>query len=438
MRLVFVLLISSFWLWAETINGFGSALNDFENGKFKNSYEKFKLLFEKDSDNAEINFFLGRSAYELGLYENALSAYDRVLITNAKHYRTRLELGRVYLKLGDLDAAKVEFYDVLAADVPKSVKKNIAILLEKIEKSRTKHKFNAMLKLGAGYDTNVNANPGQTELLNYLSDQFDLTGQNARADSVLKDSFTHETLHVSHIYDGGMRGRYYLNSSALVYNQNHNRHSAFDILYMKASTALSNRMDRYEWSLPLEVDKFMYGSDALLHSYALAPNISYKVDNTSKLNVWAKVRRKIYDKSVNYGRDSEVKELGINWIKKYKDSSFSAGIGYLNEDKTKSASNEPYIDKKVYTAKFGYGRPIGETYLSAQYTYRNFDFTDVIGPKSLQKREDDYNGLFISLAREIFKAYNVELSYQYINNKSNYQPTDYDKQIVSLSMVHYF
>jgi len=438
MRFVFVLFIFLSSLFAEVVVDLKSALSDFEDGKFKSAYEKFNTIFESRSDDLEVNFYLGRSAYEIGLYEDALSAYERVLISEPKSYRSRLELGRVYLKLGDLDAAKFEFYDVLASKPPLSVKKNITILLDKIEEARTRHKVNAMLKVGVGYDSDINANPGQSELLNYLVDQYDLNPTNTTADKLLKDSFMHETLHASHIYDGGMRGRYYSNSSLMVYNQNHNRYSEFDILYMKATTALSNKMDQYEWTLPLEVDKFKYASDPLLHSFAFAPSITWKLDKSSKVSIWAKFRRKIYDKSTNSGRDSNVKETGTYFIKRLDNMRFSLGYSYLDEDKKDSSSSDPFIDKTIHSAKIALSRPIANALLSAQYAYRRFDFKDLIGPKSIENREDDYHSFYTSLSYEVFKGYNAELSYQYIKDKSNYIPSDYDKQIVSVSMVHNF
>ena len=438
MRFVFVLFVLLSSLFAEVVVDFKSALSDFEDGKFKSAYEKFNTLFENRSDDLEVNFYLGRSAYEIGLYEDALSAYERVLISEPKSHRSRLELGRVYLKLGDLDAAKFEFYDVLASTPPLSVKKNILILLDKIEEARTRHKVNAMLKVGIGYDSDINANPGQSELLNYLVNQYDLNPANTTADKLLKDSFMHETLHASHIYDGGMRGRYYSNSSVMLYNQNHNRYSEFDILYMKATTALSNRMDRYEWTLPLEVDKFKYGSDPLLHSFAFAPSLTWKLDKSIKINVWAKFRKKIYDKSSNAGRDSDVIEAGSYFFKNFKNMRVSLGYSYLNEDKKDSTSSDPFIDKTIHSGKIALSRPIADALLSAQYQYRRFDFKDLIGPKSIENREDDYHSFYTSLSYEVFKGYNAELSYQYIKDISNYIPTDYDKQIVSLSMVHYF
>jgi len=438
MRSVFIVLILLSYLLAQTEVDFKSALSDFKEGKFKSAYDKFNTLFENRSDDLEVNFYLGRSAYEIGLYEDALSAYERVLISEPKSYRSRLELGRVYLKLGDLDSAKFEFYDVLASKPPLNVKNNILTLLDKIESSRTRHKFNAMLKIGVGYDSDINANPGQSELLNYLVDQYDFNPTNTTADKLLKDSFVHETLHVSHIYDGGMRGRYYSNSSFMVYNQNHNRYSEFDILYMKATTALSNRMDRYEWALPLEVDKFKYGSDPLLHSFAFAPSVTWNLDKSSKVNLWARFRRKIYDTSSNSGRDSDVKEAGSYFFKNFKNMSFSLGYSYLDEDKRDNASSDPFIDKTIHSVKIALSRPIANVLLSAQYAYRRFDFKDLIGPKSTQNREDDYHSFYTSLSYEVFKGYSAELSYQYIKDKSNYIPTDYDKQIVSLSMVHYF
>lgn len=54
----------------------------FNNSEFQKAYDVFSKLVRKDPSNMDLNFYLGRSAYESGDYETAIFAYDRMLIQN--------------------------------------------------------------------------------------------------------------------------------------------------------------------------------------------------------------------------------------------------------------------------------------------------------------------------------------------------------------------
>jgi tetratricopeptide (TPR) repeat protein len=66
----------------------------YKNKKYQDSYNLFKKLFIKDFKNKNINFFLGLSAFELGLYDEALSAYERILIQDPNALRIKLEYAK--------------------------------------------------------------------------------------------------------------------------------------------------------------------------------------------------------------------------------------------------------------------------------------------------------------------------------------------------------
>ena len=55
-----------------------TALNEYKSGDFKASYEILSKLYMDNLSDADLNFHLGRSAYETGHYEMALAAFERV------------------------------------------------------------------------------------------------------------------------------------------------------------------------------------------------------------------------------------------------------------------------------------------------------------------------------------------------------------------------
>ena len=69
---------------------YSKALKAFKNKNYDKSFKEFNLLFQNNLDNILINYYLGRSAYELGKYEFAISAYDRILIQEPNNSKVRL------------------------------------------------------------------------------------------------------------------------------------------------------------------------------------------------------------------------------------------------------------------------------------------------------------------------------------------------------------
>jgi len=52
----------------------------FKTANYEKSYEIFKNLFSDNPENQLINFYLGRSAFELKKYEEAVFTFQRLLI----------------------------------------------------------------------------------------------------------------------------------------------------------------------------------------------------------------------------------------------------------------------------------------------------------------------------------------------------------------------
>ena len=92
-------------------------------------------------------------------YDEAIFAFERVLVFVPDQHRARLELGRAYFATGNYDRARMELEQVLLANPPTQVKQNVRTLLNQIEaaaqraQSKTEFGGSAM----AGWDSNANA-----------------------------------------------------------------------------------------------------------------------------------------------------------------------------------------------------------------------------------------------------------------------------------------
>ena len=76
---------------------------------------------------------LGRSAYEIGKFEEALSAFNLILMEEPSNSRVKLEVAQTYFAMGNYDESEKIFKDVLKNDsLPPLVKKNVELTLESL------------------------------------------------------------------------------------------------------------------------------------------------------------------------------------------------------------------------------------------------------------------------------------------------------------------
>ena len=136
------------------IKDYNLAKKLFDSKEYEKSYALLHELFLNDLSDPNINFYLGQSAYKLGKYEEALSAYERILIVNEKAYRAKLEMALCYQQLNLPKEAKRILLEV-RQDVPQSVQVNIDANLAAIEDKRKKHSFGGAAILGLNYDSNI-------------------------------------------------------------------------------------------------------------------------------------------------------------------------------------------------------------------------------------------------------------------------------------------
>jgi hypothetical protein len=89
-------------------------------------------LLLTDKDDPQLHFIRGMALAELARYAEAAEEFRWMLAYDPALHRPRLELARVLMLLGQHDAARYNFEQVLASDLPEDVRRNISSLLARI------------------------------------------------------------------------------------------------------------------------------------------------------------------------------------------------------------------------------------------------------------------------------------------------------------------
>ncbi|MDD3506716.1 MAG: hypothetical protein PHX65_09255, partial [Sulfurimonas sp.] len=136
------------------------ASNAYKAKDFKTSYTLFSKLYMVNLSDANLNFMFGISAYEIGNYDMALAAFERVEMLEPANLRNKLEKARTFFMLKMYENAELTFKEVLSNPlIPKNVRKNVEIYLSRVIKEQKKSFTYVTLSLNTLYDSNVNSAP---------------------------------------------------------------------------------------------------------------------------------------------------------------------------------------------------------------------------------------------------------------------------------------
>ncbi|WP_455756961.1 tetratricopeptide repeat protein [Sulfurimonas sp.] len=431
MKYVVLLILSITLMFADTKADYKKGINLFNKKEYKKSAEIFEKIFYEDISNPKISFYMGRCAYELGDYELAMISYERVLILNGKHLRSRLELARTYIMLKMNEKAKTQLNIVLQSNPPEIVKGNIHKLIAFINNSEKNSFWSYYFSVAAGYDTNINSNPGENVLKDYISTTYNLNRSAITTSDIISSKFTQEVASASNFYRFKKKNLF-LESSFMMFAQQYQSHSEYNLVYLALTSAPGTIYNGYKISLPINYSKVYYGAESLLDSNYLQFKIEKRTIYELLAKASMKYERKRYSKESNKARDVETNELELGLDKRIDKHLFR--FSYLRAKDNKTNKNTvSYVNRDIDTYSIKYLSSVYDMInLNAQYSFTKYKFEDKA--TTTDKRVDNFNSYFFSVGKNINKSMSVAAEYKLINNSSNYTPVVYDKRTYNLKL----
>jgi tetratricopeptide (TPR) repeat protein len=105
-----------------------------------------------DPANLDKSFKYAELGIQIGDYEAAISALERMLLYNPDLPRVHLELGVLYFRLGSYVIARSYLTRAVKGDnVPDDVRARVAVFLDDIDDRLSKHRFSGSVYGGLRY-----------------------------------------------------------------------------------------------------------------------------------------------------------------------------------------------------------------------------------------------------------------------------------------------
>ena len=306
------------------------ALKYYNDKKYYKSLEIFNRLFFEDLTNPDLSFYIGLNYIGMGKFDEAIAAYDRVLIIDPSSIRTQLEVAKTHYLMKKYDKSEDEFNDILKQDIPNSVRKNVIAFLDLIDKTKKNHFFNAIVIAGINYDNNVN---------NYDGDKY--TDLKANSDEIVSDLAHQEIAMINYKYR--VNDDIYIKNDSMAFNKMMFKVENKNIILLSNTTSLDYTNKKQVFNLGFYYDRLQFGGTWLMHKWAVLPKYSIPINDKIKLATNIKYESRMFLDSAMSTLNTTYYELNSTAnITLDAINSYSVGIMGAKEamnDSTLSGSN---------------------------------------------------------------------------------------------------
>ena len=264
----------------------------------------------KDPGNLDKSFRFTQLAIERGDFEAAISALERMLITNPNLPRVRLELGVLYFRLGSYALAKSYLESAIKGkEVPPKVRERVGVFLAKINDLLSTSKVFGSVSAGLRYQTNANAGPSSPSVL-----LFGFPAELDEAYTSQKDANLFGALNLRHVYDLGTQEKTTLDTDIFVFGSKQFDQDQVDVFFVELVSGPQFRVASEE-SGNMLIRPFVSGNvihlgeDILYASFGGGVEVSRQVNDRLGLTLRYDVRGKRYDN--NTSRPNASDENGV-------------------------------------------------------------------------------------------------------------------------------
>lgn len=409
----------------EEVQRYNDAKMLYSSQSYSSSYEILSDIYLNALDDTQLNFYLGRSAYEVGEYPMALAAFERVKELDPNNIRNQLELAKTQYRVKLFDESKLQFEEVLKTPgLPENVQKSIEYYLSSIAKQQQRGFFFINARAGLFYDSNVNYGSS--------SDTYTLPGFGTfSATNPISDTAHEESLNFTHLYDIGNLGGLIVRNDFNLYQRRYFDEHDYDMFLLSYYPALIWNDHHSVYELIGGIDRFSLGGESYYTSYSINPKWTYTLSPTLRQIISLKGGTKRYFEFDEL--DSHIGEIDFG-MEYYPSARSALRIDLAAERQIKDGGNRIDVNYDQY----------GATLL---YTQQIFPMSIVQLHANLKEREyDEYSNLFQSyrtdtswygsfnFIQRINSTISAEIAASYTNTNSTQSVYEYDKYTLSFNL----
>ncbi|MCF6244559.1 MAG: CDC27 family protein [Sulfurovum sp.] len=375
------------------------------NGDYVKTIKELKKS-KKQYSNPDLHLLWGHSAKELGNLNEAMSAYERVLLLDESNTQARQSLEEIYKE------TKRE-----ALLTPNSALTNLK----------------TSISIALGYDSNLNAMPDNDTIQEYFGTQTNVNNTSS--------AFTQLSTALSYTDELGEKGGWYTKYALRGLAQHNFSATLYNLRTFSIEAGAGHNTQRYNIYLPLSYHRVHYLGEDLLQQYRFHPSLFVPIGKKNMFNLNVVYSRNKYIAQTNKMKNDTTIAVEVGNYLLFDKDFISMHLKYerhtdIETFASNSLKSAQYIGAEFWTLKLG-GKyaftPKLTTLLNYRFRYGQYD--DVVGT-TVTTRDDNFHQLDSKLLYEWTENTNVFFVYTYTNNKSNYPMVEYNKNSAYVGMEY--
>ncbi len=405
MRALLIFLTINITLFAN----YAQAVKYYDAGKYSQAIKAIKSSKQQYS-NPKLHLLWAKSAQKLGKINEAMSAYERVLLLDEKNTQAQNALNRIYEQTNRISLIDNNRKQVLHMRGGKPS-----------WKERGGSSFSAKTSLSFGYDSNLDAMPNSETLQDYFGDSV----------STQKTSspFFRFTASFTLVDDFNEKKGWYAKYILRTYLQNNIDAHFYNLRTTSIETGLGYAAQAYNIYMPLSYHRVHYLGKDLLSQFRFNPQIFIPVGENIILDISLLYSENNYFDGVDKIKDDTTYavESGIYYL-----SNKNYVSGHLKYEHHTAINGFPskYIGADFWTFKLGTKYYFNPLFLATMhYRFRYGQYDDVVGT-TITTRDDNFHQLDTKLLYLLSEQSNLYISDTYTENHSNYPAAVYNKNTI--------
>jgi len=382
-------------------------------GEYKKAISSAKKS-KREYSNPNLHLLWGYSARALGNQEEAMSAFERVLLLRKDNKSAKKALLKIYIKTDRSELAE---------------KLNDKTNTSKVSERRSKSGFKTKVSLSTGYDDNVNVTPGNSILNEYYN--------STTSQKKISSYFTRMNAEVSYKHHFENNKDWYLKTIVNTYVQSNFSTHFYDLTSGSLELGIGYMWGDKDIYLPLSYNGINYLNQDLLEQYRFAPTIFMPIQKDILLDITLLYSKNDYIPRVDNIKDDET--FGLAFGTYYL---FGKHYVYhnLKFEHRKASHDTPqhYISADFLTASIGAKYYLSSSFLANfDYRFRYGNYNSLVG-LSNTSRNDNFHQIDIKLSYLFSKKLAFYLDDSYSQNISNFVPSKYKKNSIMFGVSYQY
>lgn len=397
----------------------------YNESQYVESYTQYMYLLREDPVDVEVNLGLARAAMAAGKYTQAALAYERLVQCFPKDASLHMGLSQVYTTLGNTEAALLHMQEAQRLAPKTSIVETDDRSLTKPERSP----WSIHGRVGAGviYDSNYVLGPPRSDI---TVGDYEVR---IRKEGVKDDAWgSYLRANVNMSYRLEPRGPWWIIGDVGAY-QKWYFGNADDLTWGRAAVGVYYGHPKFWWSLRVKGENTRQDMDDAVSTIGTEATFTYLL--SPRMHLMTRAEYGYLDDVLVSSRSG-----AYIWIGEYlKMLSADQKIEFLLGGKVFHYDAKSQYEHRGWeiSGQVKYALP-WESDLSFYAIWREKRYDGPATSWLDMKRKDERLLLGTALTQYIDEAWSVDLQYQYMDNNSNTNWSDYRQHVVSMGLTWSF